>query len=41
VKCIAEPLQSTGYGRLAQQQPGCGACDIPLFGNSRKNHEKV
>lgn len=41
MKCIAESLQSTGYGRLTQQQPGCCVCDIPLFGNSRKNYEKV
>jgi hypothetical protein len=30
-----------GLRRLTQQQPGCRACDIPLLGNSRKNHEKV
>ena len=33
--------ESAGYGWLTQQQAGCGACDIPLLGNSRKNHEKV
>ena len=38
---IPQPLQRAAYGRLAEQQARCGACDIPFFGKNREDDQEV
>ena len=38
---LAEPLQGSADGRLAQEQPGCGAGDVSFLREGGKDDEEV
>jgi len=41
VEHIPQPLQRAAYGWLAEQQAGCGSCDIPFFRKNREDDQQV
>src|SRR5580692_11693425 len=41
VEHLPEPLQSAANGRLAQEQPGCGAGDVSFLREGGKDDERV
>ena len=38
---LPEPLQGAAHGGLTQEQPRCGAGDVPFFRKSGKDDEQV
>jgi hypothetical protein len=38
---LAEPVQGAADSRLAQEQPGCGAGDVPFLCKGGKDDEQV
>jgi len=41
VKHLPQPLQCAAHGWLAEQQPGCGSCDVPFFRKNREDDQQV